>query len=283
MPAFTDTLPPSSPFWEACARETNRKTCRTVQHIYLCDDCARRLTVEAFNNRPPIYHGETRTGYCALCNRQVTVTLRLWFACTICWGVILAYQKTFIASQAVVDFWQASVKPRFPDLRCEETEVVQLSPYARGAKTKKQLAVDLAALDFLVSEAHPALRPIFHIELKTGPGSIDEMKEFQLDVNDSNDIIGAVKKTGLPAYIFHAQVVHAYAAPTRYSVPKGIWYTDIWTLKSRQKATRQRRGEDKKAGYYHTDAFRPIGEFVGELETRRYEQLATQIDVLELD
>jgi hypothetical protein len=62
-----------------------------------------------------------------------------------------------------------------------------------------------------------------------------------------------------------------------------MWYTDIWTLKSQRKATRQRRGEDKQAGYYHTSAFRPIEEFVRELETKRYEQLAAQVDLLELD
>jgi len=273
----------TSPFWEACARETNRKTSRTVQHIYLCDDCARRLTVEAFNGRPPIYHGETVDGYCALCNKHSEVTLRLWFACVICWGVILAYQKTFVASQAVLDFWTESVQPHFPNLRCEETEVVRLSPYARGSKTKKQLAVDLTTLDFRVAEINPNHRPLFFIELKTGPGSIEEMTEFQLDVNDSNDIIGAVKKTLLPAYIFHAQVVHSYGPPTRYSVPRNIWYTDIWTLKKHQKATRQRRGEDKQAGYYKTSAFRPIEEFVSELETKRYEQLASQVDLLEFD
>jgi hypothetical protein len=39
MVPFNDILPMTSSFREACARETNRKTCRTVQHIYLCDDC----------------------------------------------------------------------------------------------------------------------------------------------------------------------------------------------------------------------------------------------------
>jgi hypothetical protein len=64
------------------------------------------------------------------------------------------------------------VRPQFPNLGCEETDVVRLSPYARGSKTKKQLAVDLTTLDFLVTEANPNRRPLFFIELKTGPGSI---------------------------------------------------------------------------------------------------------------
>lgn len=283
MPAFTETLPRTSDFWEACARHTARQTCRTVQHIYLCDPCARRLTEKAFNNRPPIYHGETVAGYCGLCNQRTEVTLRLWFACGICWNVIIAYQKSFVASEAVLTFWRQTVQPQFPNLLCEEREVVQLTSFARRAKTKKQLAAELALLDFLVSEIVPAPKPVFHIELKTGPGSIDEMTEFQLDVNDSNDIIGAVMNTGLPAYIFHSQVVHEYEPPTRYSVARGMWFTDIWTLKANQKATRQRQGENKKAGYYRTEAFKPIGRFVEDLGARRYEELAGRIGELALD
>ncbi|MBM3746371.1 MAG: hypothetical protein FJW34_11295 [Acidobacteria bacterium] len=283
MPPFTETLPRSSDFWEACARHTARQTCRTVQHIYLCDPCARRLTEKAFNDRPPIYHGETVAGYCGLCNQRAEVTLRLWFACGICWNVIIAYQKTFVASGALLAFWRQAVQPKFPNLLCEESEVVRLTAFARGAKTKKQLASELALLDFLVSEIAPVPKPIFHIELKTGPGSIDDMTEFQLDVNDSNDIIGAVKNTGLPAYIFHSQVVHEYEPPTRYSVARAMWFTDIWTLKANQKATRQRQGESKKAGYYRTEAFKPIDRFVEEIAARAYEQLARRIGELALD
>lgn len=283
MPEFTETLPRTSDFWEACARHTTRQTCRTVQHIYLCDPCARRLTEKAFNNRPPIYHGETITGYCGLCNSRTEVTLRLWFVCAICWNVIIAYQKTFVASQAVLNFWARIVQPRFPSLLCEESEVVQLAAFTRRGKTKRQLAAELARLDFLVSQTQPGLKPLFHIELKTGPGAVDEMTEFQLDVNDSNDIIGAVKNTGLPAYVFHCQVVHEYDPPTRYSVARAMWFTDIWTLKANQKDTRQREGERKKAGYYNTGAFKSIDRFVEELEARRYEELAKRIGELKLD
>ena len=283
MPQFRETLSRISTFWEACARHTARQTCRTVQHIYLCDPCALRLTERAFNHRPPIYHGETVTGYCGLCNERTDVTLRLWFVCGICWNVIIAYQKTFVASKEVLAFWQQALQPQFPNLLCEEREVVQLTPFAHRTKTKKQSAAELALLDFLVSEVAPARKPVFHIELKTGPGSIDDMSEFQLDVNDSNDIIGAVKNTGLPAYIFHCQVVHEYEPPTRCSVARGMWFTDIWTLKANQKDTRQRQGEYKKASYYKTAAFKPIGQFVEELVTRRYEKLASRIGELALD
>lgn len=277
---FSDTMPQNSKFWEKCARETNLKTARSLQHIYLCDGCARRLTVEALNGRPPIYHGETITGYCGLCNAKTEVTLRIWFACAICWNVILAYQKTFIASASVFGFWQTSIIPNYGTYLCEEKEKVRLEPYIRAGKTKKQAAAHLDTLDFLVTGSKG---PLFHIELKTGSGSIEEMSEFQLDINDSNDIIGAIKSTRLPAYIFHSQVVHEYAPPTRYSVARGLWYTDIWTLLAARKSRKARRGEDKQAGYYRPSAFRPIEHFAKELENERYFELATHIDELSMD
>jgi hypothetical protein len=277
---FRDTMPQSSEYWEACARETSRKTARTLQHIYLCDPCARRLTLEALNGRPPIYHGETISGYCGLCNAKTEVTLRVWFACGICWNVILAYQKTFVASASVLQYWAANMTPRFGAFLCEEKEEVRLEPYARAGKTKKQAAAMLDTLDFLVKGADTAL---FHIELKTGPGSIDGMSEFQLDINDSNDIIGAIKYTGLPAYIFHAQVIHQYAPPTRYSLATGLWFTDIWTLLAARRSKKPRRGEDKDAGYYRPSAFQPIEKFAAELESKRYLELASRIGELNLE
>ena len=174
MPEFTEILPQSSDFWEACARHTTRRTCRTVRHIYLCDLCAKRLTKEAFNDRSPIYHGETVNGYCGLCNQLKDVTLRLWFACDPCWNVIIAYQKTFVASQAVHAFWREQVQPEFPTLCCVESEVVEVTTYAHRAKTKKQLAEELDHLDFQVSDSNIEREPtpLFHIELKTGPSSM---------------------------------------------------------------------------------------------------------------
>ena len=95
-----------------------------------------------------------------------------------------------------------------------------------------------------------------------------------LDINDvQNDIIGAVVKTGLPAYIFHAQLDHEYRPPTRRTVPKGLWFTDIFTLLENRLSVKVRRGEDKQAGYYRPSAFRPISEFLDVLKTRAITRL----------
>jgi len=182
MAPFRDVLNPESEFWEACARHTNRQTARKIQAVYLCDECAIRLTREAFNDRPPIHHGETLQGFCGLCNESRSVVARFWFACDICWNIVQAYQKAKAASQAVHTYWNEQCAASFPKLKLIETEPVYLAPYHRGGKTKRQAAETLDALDFRVERIGGAANQLFHIELKAGPGSIEQMNEFQLDI-----------------------------------------------------------------------------------------------------
>jgi hypothetical protein len=274
---FRDVLDPNSEFWEACGRHTNRHTSRKIQAVYLCDECAVRLTNEAFNGRPPIYHGETVCGYCGLCNAKKTVTARFWFACDICWNVVQAYQRSKAACEAVWKYWSDCCATAFPALQLVETEPVYLAPYQRGGKTKRSAAETLDTLDFLVKPVGGSGDPLFHIELKSGPGAIEQMSEFQLDINDSNDIVGVANKTGLPVYIFHVELRHVYAAPTRATVHGGMWWTDIFTLLDNRRAVRHRRGEDKQAGYYSPAAFRPIDSFLEEIKSGRYAKLTERL------
>ncbi len=269
-------LDDKSEYWEACARHKNRQSTRVLQSLYLCDECLALLTKEALNNRPPIYHGETVVGFCGLCNEYKKCRMRMFFACDVCWNVVIAYQKSRAASKAVHAYWDESIAPAFPELALTETEEVYLSPYVLGGKTKKQAASNLKILDFLVTLKQNG-SPLFHVELKSGPGSVEAMKEFQLDINDSNDIIGSVMNTSLPAYIFHVELAHRYALPTRGTVSVGMWWTDIFALLENRKAVRLRRGEDKMAGYYSPGAFKPIKTFPAELASKNYEALAARV------
>lgn len=272
------TLPPE---WiERCARHTTPTVARTLQYGFYCEDCTWRLTREAFNQRPPYYHGETVEGACGLCNRRGPVTLRSWFACGICWNVVLAYQKSLVASAAIHKYWIDQVTPDLPMLRIQETEEVRIEPFARRPKTKQQAAKLLTVLDFLVSftEASNAPEPVFHIEQKTGPGSIVSMKEFQLDVNDYEDIVGACLNTGLPAYVFHVRVGREYENGTRRIVPGEIWWTDVVRLRAHLKRVSGRRGEDKKAAYFIPSAFQPIHTFALELHQGGYRTLKSKIE-----
>jgi hypothetical protein len=278
MPPFRDVLNPNSEFWEACARHTNRQTARKIQAVYLCDECTARLIHEAFNDRPPIHHGEVMRGFCGLCNERKEVIARFWFACDICWNVVQAYQKSKAASQAVSDYWSKQCAAKFPHLTLLETDPVFLAPYQRGGKTKRQAAETLGALDFRVDRSGQTDGPLFHVELKAGPGSIEEMNEFQLDVNDSNDMVGVANNTGLPVYIFHVELRHVYAPPTRATIPGGMWWTDIFTLLENRQAIKSRRGEDKKAGYYSPSAFKPINSFRQALEDKHYLVLRKRLE-----
>lgn len=247
MMSNRDVLPRESEFWEACARHTTRQTARTLQTGYYCDECAERLTHEAFNDRPPIHHGPELEGFCGLCNERKLVAPRQRFVCSICWNVVIAFQKSIVASRAVHEYWRTTVTPEFPHFILLEKEEVYLSAFSRKGKTKRQAAETLSVLDFLVEERPPEEgKSLFLIELKSGPGAMDQMREFQLDINDSNDIIGAANNTGLPVYIFHVQTEYEYDPPTRAAVARGIWWTDIFTLLSKQNAVRARRGKIRK-------------------------------------
>ena len=278
MPKYREVLSRSSQYWEACARHTSRQTARTLQTGFFCDRCAKRLTREAFNNRPPVYHGPRITGFCGLCNARKVVVLRQWFVCGICWNVVLGYQKSIVASRAVHLYWRKHIAPNFPRLFLIEKEKVFLSPFARKGKTKKQAAESLKLLDFWVEERPPKKgNVLFHIELKSGPGAIDEMREFQLDINDSNDIIGAANNTGLPVYIFHVQTHFEYEPPTRASIARNIWWSDIFCLMKNRLSVKTRRGEDKKAGYYSPAAFEKIATLPEELKNKRYVKLQKRL------
>lgn len=279
MKLYRDTLAPTSEWFEKCARHTTKHTARTLQHIYLCDPCAEGLVREALNGRPFIYHGETVHGYCGLCNERSEVTLRQHFACIPCWALISSYQKGFVASQAVHKIWQRAIQPGHPELSLAETEPVRLEPYQRQAKSKREAAKTLTTLDFTASKAGVVL---FHVELKSGPASIDEMKEFQLDVNDYEDIIGASCFTGIPTYIVHVQLRMVYDPPTRGVEAVGVWWTDFKTLRENLLAVRQRRGEDKDAAYFNRGAFQPIDTFSEEIATQRYLTLTPFLSAIDL-
>jgi hypothetical protein len=226
-----------------------------------------------------MYEGLPIEGFCGLCNRRQRVLLRQWFVCPICLNVVLSYPKSFAASQVIEEFWTGAVGPKFPGLRLVETDVVQLEPFVPGARNQVKKAAATTSLDFAVfDDVVGGGAPVFHVEMKAGPGAIDKMKEFQLDINDSNDVATVCNGTGLPAYIFHVQVREEYEPPTRHSVGVNLWWTDCFRLGEHLKSIKKRRGEeDKNAGYYSPHAFRPMGEFLQELQRRGYVELRRRL------
>jgi hypothetical protein len=175
--------------------------------------------------------------------------MRQWFACGPCWNFVLAYQKSIAATAGLRGWWETKIKTNFATLALDETEPVLLLPFSRNKQSKRERAASLEVLDFMVSDssAHPPIR-LFHIEQKAGPGSIDEMNEFQLDVNDFNDIAGAMNATRLPSYIIHVQVKHEYLPPTRRTNVVAMWWTDIYRIQDKKKESLA--GEMKASGRF---------------------------------
>lgn len=275
---YREILTRDSPFWEKCARHEHAQTARNIGFTYLCDACVVRLVSEALNGRPPFYHGETVDGYCGLCNERKRVTLRQWFACGICWNVVLAYQRAVASPQALRDFWRDHVTPVAPEFEASETGAVKLTPYRAGGKTKRDAAGSLEDSDFIVTERIAGVaEPRFHVELKAGPGSIDTMREFQLDVNDFNDVIGVAHNTRLPVYLVHVQLESEYLPPTRRTKYAGMWWTDVLTLGEHQKRIARRRDESKQAVYFHSAAFRPMDTFPDQVTARGFEALGERM------
>lgn len=271
-------LKPNDPYWEKCARHQNAATTRFVANMFLCDDCTDRLRHEAFNDRAPIFDGLHVEGYCGICNELTATGLRQWFVCQICLNVVLSYPKGFAASRHVQQFWSKEIGPAFPDLVLEVLDEVKLEPFVPGRRSAKAKATVVQALDYRVCRRHATgSEPLFSIELKAGPASIDGMSEFQLDMNDFNDIANCCNGSGLPAYVFHVQINDDYLPPTRRSQAKNLWWTDIWTLDEARTGVRQRRGEDKRAGYYKPSAFQPGHSFPDEIRNGGYSRLAKRL------
>lgn len=271
-------LKPGDEHWEKCARHQNASTTRFVANMFLCADCSDRLQREAFNGRPPMFEGLHVEGYCGLCNELTATDLRQSFVCPICLNVVLSYPKGFAANRYVHEFWAREVQPQFPDLVLKELDEVKLEPFVPGRRSAKTKGEVVQQLDYRVGRRNGgAIDPLFCIELKAGPASVEEMSEFQLDVNDFNDIANGCNGCGLPAYVFHVQINDEYLPPTRRSIARNMWWTDVWSLDEARKAVRQRRGEDKRAGYYKPSAFRGRAAFIEELQSGRYTALTERL------
>lgn len=275
---FRDVLTPDSPFWEKCARHQNLSTSRNIAPLFLCDECAIRLTNDCFNQRPPIYHGQGLVGYCGLCNEWREIALRQWFIDPICLNVVYGYPKSIAACKLIFEKWHEIVTPHFPNLELQEIDVVQIEPFIPG---KRSALSKKAAIDFQVTDNSLEGKPVvFFIELKTGPSSLLDdqgMREFQLDVNDYVDIVNVMRAEEKPAYVFHAQVTEEYSLPTKRSIGKAVWWTDIFTLRANLKQVRHRRGEDKDAGYYDPKAFHLLDTFPRHLGAKGYLALAKRL------
>jgi hypothetical protein len=226
-------------------------------HFFLCPDCADIYGTNAFRGSAPLYEGAAAPGRCESCDQPRDISYRQWLLCGYCTRVVQSYRMGRVSSAFALDQLRTLVQPRVPHLIFEEADPVLIqATAARGRRRQLATKLDLEAL-------HAADRTrTFWIELKTGPGAIDKMAEFQLDCSDCDDIMNVVRTSGLPAFLVHCQIVKVPEPPTMRLAGDALWWTDLASFEAAFEDVHARRGNERKqAAYFDPSCFKPIESF----------------------
>jgi len=245
--------------YPTCVRHAKTRKDVRLRHFFLCDGCTKLWTKDAFGGNAPLYVGEKLDGYCLLCNQIKTARLRTWFLCDICHRVAGAIGRNHVAEEAILNFWNADVKPRSPHLEIIRNDISSLRP-------RRDTDVSgTAPMDFLVRDLRTG-KEVFGIENKTGRSSIQDMSQFQLDVSDCDTILNDMSRLSIPAYIIHAQVLEIWQPPTLGNKIMGLWWTDVYKMAEHFKAVKKRADENRGAAYFGKKAFLEIDTFPDAVE-----------------
>jgi hypothetical protein len=246
-----------------CARCLRRQYDVDRVHLFLCDDCTRVYGDEAFRATAPLFRAALVKGRCESCDKLGEISYAQWLTCGYCARIVHSYRMGRISAAFALEQIRNVVQPIVPHLNFEEADPIIIQATARRGR-RRELATKL---DFKAVQKADGI-PVFWLELKTGPGSIerpgqpdeDAMAEFQLDCSDCDDITNTVISSGLPAILLHCQVVRHPEPPTMRIVGKALWWTDLESFTSKFKDVRARRGNERKqAAYFDTSCFQPIG------------------------
>lgn len=246
--------------YPTCVRHLKPRKDVRLRHFFLCDACTELWSNEAFEGNQPLYTGEAVTGYCLLCNAiYPDVRMRTWFLCDICCRVAGSIGRNHVAEQAVLDFWEGNILPRFPQLTLTQNDASSL----RQRRVTDQSAG--APIDFLVRDTGIG-RDVFGIENKAGRSSIPDMSQFQLDVSDCDTILNDMRRLQIPAYVIHTQVLEEWLPPTVGFKVIGLWWSDVYTMAEHFKSVSMRRDEMRGAAYFSKKAFLPMDSLPDSLE-----------------
>jgi hypothetical protein len=186
------------------------------------------------------------------------VRLRTWFLCDICHRVAGSIGRNHVAEQAILDFWEESVKQKFPSVRLVQNDPSALRPRRDTDRS------GIAPLDFLAFDENTR-RNVIGIENKTGRSSIREMSQFQLDISDCDCILNEMRALQIPVYVLHAQVLEVWHPPTMGYRVVGLWWSDVYVMAEHFKAVRMRRDESRGAAYFGKRAFSDIASLADHL------------------
>jgi hypothetical protein len=162
-----------------------------------------------------------------------------------------------LSSRFVLEEINRVIIPQVPHLLFEEADPIEIqSTGQRGRRRALATRLDLHALE------RDSRERAFWIELKTGPGSAEEMAEFQLDCSDCDDIENTVKTSGNIAFLFHVQMSKVPEPPTMRIIGNQIWWTDLFSFANAFLQTKPRRGNERKiAAYFDPSCFKRLEIF----------------------
>jgi hypothetical protein len=195
-----------APVWPPCVRHSAPAKDTRFRYYFLCNPCCAKWVAEAFSGNAPLHSSEPVSGYCLLCNRVKKVRMRTWFLCEVCNRVAASIGRNHVAEMAIESFWKEDVKPRLPHLELTRNDIAALRP---RRKTDESAT---APLDFIANDTVIKV-DLFGIENKAGRSSIREMRQFQLDCSDCDTILNDMRRSNIPAYLIHAQVLEVWDKP----------------------------------------------------------------------
>jgi hypothetical protein len=254
-----------------CVRCTRRQADVERAHLFLCGNCEPQFQAQAFNGTPPLYSANSVDGFCEFCDEKLPLRHTEWLLCSYCARVVQSYRLGKVTAEFALKQLNAlHLKPAY---QFQEADPVLIQANtARGGRRKPATKLDLEAVDPSTGQRH------FWIELKTGPGSIDEIPEFQLDTTDCDDIQNAVLTSGVPALLIHCQVEKQPSPPTMRLTPQGLWWTDLGAFAgSFIKAAPRRGNERKNAASFAPNCFQRIDTLAGFLAGGGIAKLAADL------
>jgi hypothetical protein len=236
-----------------CARHGKPVRNTQLATFFLCDDCCEELSRLACRGEPPVFREFDLIGFCGLCNESRCVKLTQWYLCEDCQRVINSYRLGRVAAEYALQQWDTLVTPSVPHIYLKQVDIVQPQQYERRRKREPA-----KQLDFLAVE-RASYQPLFWLELKTGRNALSDMRTFQLDKSDCDDVLNVVKVTGLPALLCHVCVAQEFQPPTSRFIGAGIWWTDIFAMRDSFIEIRRRRFDSgKEAAHFAPTCFREL-------------------------
>jgi hypothetical protein len=256
-----------------CARCSTERVDTALASFFLCADCAVALSGQAFNGAGPSFWDFGVVSHCSLCNDRKDLKLAQWFLCPFCERVVNSYRLGRVSRTYTLTEWDRLILPVATSLRIEPTDPVTLNPYVRPVRGQNiTQPLDYRVLD---GGTHAAW-----LEVKTGQRSIAEFATFQLDHSDCDDILDNVRSTMLPAYLVHVQLDREYHPPSDRSVPRGLWWTDMYALAAAYVGSRRRPGRrngGKMAAHFSPNCFASLETLGPALRDGRHRALLERL------